>query len=164
MIRVTILCQSRLFFPLMLVVFLSISLFGNHPLSIEAIFPTCGASYGHTYGSSSNHPLSIEAIFPTCRKVLGSWRCDRVTILCQSRLFFPLAVRSTGTGSLHRNHPLSIEAIFPTSLGLATKPTVIGNHPLSIEAIFPTFTLTPFGGAGPFVTILCQSRLFFPQY
>ena len=37
-----------------------------------------------------------------------------VTILCQSRLFFPPKAQAVKTLGYVRNHPLSIEAIFPT--------------------------------------------------
>ena len=37
----------------------------NHPLSIEAIFPTAGLHLPEELPQESNHPLSIEAIFPT---------------------------------------------------------------------------------------------------
>ena len=37
----------------------------NHPLSIEAIFPTPIIEITPTPEVKGNHPLSIEAIFPT---------------------------------------------------------------------------------------------------
>ena len=37
---------------------------GNHPLSIEAIFPTVSRAT-KVIATQGNHPLSIEAIFPT---------------------------------------------------------------------------------------------------
>ena len=39
--------------------------FRNHPLSIEAIFPTNAEDGFETIEAIRNHPLSIEAIFPT---------------------------------------------------------------------------------------------------
>ena len=38
---------------------------GNHPLSIEAIFPTLDGMQLCELAAMGNHPLSIEAIFPT---------------------------------------------------------------------------------------------------
>ena len=48
----------------------------------------------------SNHPLSIEAIFPTVRVAVVLPATSLVTILCQSRLFSPpvQAPVSNGTG------------------------------------------------------------------
>ena len=63
---------------------------------------------------ASNHPLSIEAVFPTDASLAKCPWCDSVTILCQSRLFFPQEIRGPLMCCLNCNHPLSIEAIFPT--------------------------------------------------
>ena len=89
--------------------------FSNHPLSIEAIFPT-GSTLNSLEGRhESNHPLSIEAIFPT-RSVVARRVCRQlVTILCQSRLFSPQQPPLSCLRARKSNHPLSIEAIFPTS-------------------------------------------------
>ena len=64
-----------------------------------------------------NHPLSIEAIFPTRSVLDDEAYFDYVTILCQSRLFFPPITGKIGTMPILSNHPLSIEAIFPTNGG-----------------------------------------------
>ena len=48
-IQVTILCQSRLFFPPTVVPTIAATPVGNHPLSIEAIFPTNGNVVGFVY-------------------------------------------------------------------------------------------------------------------
>ena len=65
--------------------------------------------------ANGNHPLSIEAIFPTRIVKILDLFMDLVTILCQSRLFFPPGPNPNcqNPGSFC-NHPLSIEAIFPT--------------------------------------------------
>ena len=68
----------------------------------------------HVFLQFRNHPLSIEAIFPTLRRLNMSVKTPLVTILCQSRLFFPLKFSSSPQGTTLGNHPLSIEAIFPT--------------------------------------------------
>ena len=87
---------------------------GNHPLSIEAIFPTVTKGEACPRWSLSNHPLSIEAIFPTIRRWSDRTCRASVTILCQSRLFSPRKYTQKITALLFGNHPLSIEAIFPT--------------------------------------------------
>ena len=86
-----------------------------------------------------NHPLSIEAIFPTDWQEYVGNHVNWVTILCQSRLFFPHEACEPPYAKVMSNHPLSIEAIFPTK---------------------PRKTPPP---GGMRVTILCQSRLFSPQ-
>ena len=45
----------------------------NHPLSIEAIFPTWAYSCLNLF-ILSNHPLSIEAIFPTYYQSSGGYQ------------------------------------------------------------------------------------------
>ena len=45
-----------------------------------------------TEPTASNHPLSIEAIFPTGASSVAVGVYVYVTILCQSRLFFPLQI------------------------------------------------------------------------
>ena len=62
---VTILCQSRLFSPLQRGSGQPDRITGNHPLSIEAIFPTIQSVIFVGMLRLGNHPLSIEAIFPT---------------------------------------------------------------------------------------------------
>ena len=100
--------------------FVTDSLVSNHPLSIEAIFPTGQSTRSCEQAEVCNHPLSIEAIFPTSvvqERTIVKWR---VTILCQSRLFFPLRnTHRTMEATPFSNHPLSIEAIFPTWSWLA---------------------------------------------
>ena len=155
--------------------------------SIEAIFPTRPRQLQYGSRLSSNHPLSIEAIFPTDRQAYPVCWAKGVTILCQSRLFSPHPELITHVFNGLSNHPLSIEAIFPTNLMVCQAlAVVIGNHPLSIEAIFPTSHSShrawSVGSNHPLsieaifptrcadrdrwvcvVTILCQSRLFSPR-
>ena len=97
--QVTILCQSRLFFPLTPLPRLLLPPIRNHPLSIEAIFPT---------------PGSLDQI----------GRDLVVTILCQSRLFFPHPEVRAADAQPTGNHPLSIEAIFPT----VVDSEILGQH------------------------------------
>ena len=136
---VTILCQSRLFSPLEALKIAGEGTLCNHPLSIEAIFPTETLPLDMDCPMICNHPLSIEAIFPTCGFREDADTGYVVTILCQSRLFSP------------REAPATVHLM------------LLCNHPLSIEAIFPTFVSSTNAQSISYsVTILCQSRLFSP--
>ena len=113
--------------------------FRNHPLSIEAIFPT---AY-HEYGWSSMLYVTIlcqsRLFSPPKSRVSRPIRRLLVTILCQSRLFSPRVRWTANFSSKVSNHPLSIEAIFPTGvIKLQKEFDWASNHHLSIEAIFPT--------------------------
>ena len=136
---VTILCQSRLFSPQKEVITTYDTKLRNHPLSIEAIFPTRNEADFFNQTLIRNHPLSIEAIFPTM---------DRNS--CWVRYKFS-------------NHPLSIEAIFPTG----TIAGVGGGRNfvtiLCQSRLFSPRRVTRSSSKTVEVTILCQSRLFSPR-
>ncbi len=133
-----------------------------HPLSIEAISPTCtlavhpccsvvvsilcqsrlfllrntdrnGHRHLYAYPSSVNRGyFSYGLLSCVCRAQ------PRVSILCQSRLFLLHGFVVGDNDSKPSIHPLSIEAISPTRQPLAPQYPLPSIHPLSIEAISPT--------------------------
>ena len=111
----------------------------------------------------SNHPLSIEAIFPTSSTQFVEFGLAFVTILCQSRLFFPRSMTISIKRAALCNHPLSIEAIFPTAISATGYYKQIFVTILCQSRLFfPQRTSSDAFSIQKFVTILCQSRLFFP--
>ena len=137
----------------------------NHPLSNEAIFPTTGHLTVTMPFTACNHPLSNEAIFPTSRAVRRRWHPRHVTILCQTRLFFPPTSAAQTHPSPGCNHPLSNEAIFPTAEGLVAMMERWGYEVTILcqtRLFFPLTGSAAVTTATVVVTILCQTRLFFP--
>ncbi len=159
MFCVSILCQSRLSFWLAGSLRVARSMTDRiHPLSIEAIV-LAGKRSRCERVKPCIHPLSIEAIVLApgrhgidrrdvgvsilCQSRLSFWRAARsssvsnpnsVSILCQSRLSFWRRSSANGTVSTRsRIHPLSIEAIVLASLGSAPMASVWTQYPSSVN-------------------------------
>ncbi len=136
--RVSILCQSRLFLLQKFGLANYFSRLGIHPLSIEAISPTCRVSRGRV--EHPKYPSSVNR---------GYFSYSKNGVTSAATVAYP--------SSVNRGYFSYSEE------GSRRRGTRISIHPLSIEAISPTSSARQrCGGRAP-VSILCQSRLFLLQ-